>query len=115
MQTILGAGGDIGKFLAKDLVSYTDHIRLVARHPQYVNGNDELFPADLLQAEAVSKAVAGSEIVYLTVGLPYDIRVWSAQWPVIMQHVINACLEHGSKLVFFDNVYMYDKTAIPHM
>ncbi|HPZ87461.1 MAG TPA: NAD-dependent epimerase/dehydratase family protein [Flavihumibacter sp.] len=115
MQTILGAGGDIGKFLAKDLVSYTDQIRLVARHPQYVNGNDELFPADLLQAEAVSKAVAGSEIVYLTVGLPYDIRVWSAQWPVIMQHVINACLEHGSKLVFFDNVYMYDKTAIPHM
>ncbi len=115
MQTILGAGGDIGIFLAKELKNYTDNIRLVGRHPKKVNDADELFAADLMDADAVSQAVAGSEVAYLTVGLPYNHRIWEKQWPLIMQHVIAACCKHHCKLVFFDNVYMYDKTAIPHM
>ncbi len=32
-----------------------------------------------------------------------------------MKAVIVACKAHNAKLVFFDNVYMYDKSAIPHM
>ena len=115
MQTILGAGGDIGTLLAKALKSYTDTIRLVARNPQQVNGDDELFKADLLNGEEVRKAVQGSSVAYLTVGLAYDIRIWKAQWPVIMQNVIDACVEHQCRLVFFDNVYMYDKNAISDM
>jgi len=115
MQTILGAGGDIGNLLAKELKQFTEKIRLVARHPRQVNGNDELVAADLLDSRAVSDAVEGSEIVYLTVGLKYDLRVWKAQWPVIIRHVVDACIHHNSKLVFFDNVYMYDKEAIPNM
>jgi nucleoside-diphosphate-sugar epimerase len=111
----LGAGGDIGALLAKELRSYTDTIRLVARNPEQVNGNDELFKADLLNREEVLKAVEGSAVAYLTVGLTYDIRIWKAQWPVIMQNVIDACVEHQCRLVFFDNVYMYDKSAIPDM
>lgn len=115
MQTILGAGGDIGIFLAKELTKYTDKIRLVARNPQKVNADDELFTADLTDATAVLNAVAGCEVAYLTVGLPYDYRVWKKQWPVVMQNVIDACCRHHCKLVFFDNVYMYDKNAIPDM
>lgn len=114
-QTILGAGGDIGTLLAKELKKFTDKIRLVARHPEQVNGDDELVTADLLDAEAVSRAVEGSEIVYLTVGLKYDARIWQDQWPVIIRNVIDACLRHNTKLVFFDNVYMYDKNEIPSM
>lgn len=34
MQTILGAGGDIGTPLAKELRRYTDKVRLVARNPK---------------------------------------------------------------------------------
>jgi nucleoside-diphosphate-sugar epimerase len=115
MQTILGAGGDIATLLAKELKQFTDKIRLVARNPKQINGDDELFPADLLNADAVMKAVNGSEIAYLTVGLKYDIRIWQQQWPTIMQNVINACIAHRCKLVFFDNVYPYDKNAIPDM
>lgn len=115
MQTILGAGGDIGTLLAKELRYYTDTIRLVARNPKQVNGNDELFKADLLNREEALKAVKGSAVAYLTIGLAYDIRIWKAQWPAIMQNVIDACVEHQCRLVFFDNVYMYDKSAIPDM
>jgi nucleoside-diphosphate-sugar epimerase len=32
-----------------------------------------------------------------------------------MQTVIDSCEKYGSKLVFFDNVYMYDRSAIPFM
>lgn len=114
-QVILGAGGDIGKLLAKELKQYTDRVRLVSRHPEQVNGDDELLPADLLLADQVDRAVAGASIAYLVVGLKYDLRVWQRSWPAIINNVINACLKHGVKLVFFDNVYTYDKHAIPNM
>lgn len=115
MQTILGSGGAIGVPLAKELKAYTNHIRLVARNPQQVNGDDELFKADLIIAGDVDKAVAGSDVVYLTAGLKYDIKVWKKDWPVVMSNVINACLKHNVSLVFLDNVYMYAASEIPHM
>ncbi len=109
MQTILGANGIIGKEIAKNLIQYTDQIRLVSRNPRKVNGNDELMTADLTVKDQVFKAVKGSDVVYLTVGLPYQLSVWQTTWPVIMQNVIDACKEYKTKLVFFDNVYMYGK------
>lgn len=109
MQTILGAGGIIGIELAKHLPQYTNHIRLVNRNPKQVNPTDELFKADLLNPNDVLKAVEGSEVVYLTVGLPYRIEVWQKDWEIVMRNTINACNSHNAKLVFFDNVYMYGK------
>ncbi len=115
MQTILGSGGAIGELLAKELKTYSPKIRLVARHPKRVNEDDELFPADLLNADKVDQAVSGSEVVYLTAGLPYDSRIWKREWAMVMRNVIDACVAHKSKLVFFDNVYLYDKNKIPQM
>lgn len=115
MQTILGAGGAIGAPLAKELTAYTNRIRLVSRKPVKVNEGDELFPADLTDRDQVFKAVAGSEVVYLVIGFPYDVKIWRKEWPALMRNVIDACREHQCKLVFFDNVYMYSREAIPHM
>lgn len=107
MQTILGAGGAIGNELAKSLATYTRDIRLVSRNPVKVNKTDTLFKADLTKPEEVIAAAEGSEVIYLTVGLPYDTKIWQSYWPVIMKNTINACLAHNSRLVFFDNIYMY--------
>lgn len=107
MQTILGSNGIIGTELAKALTAYTGQLRLVSRNPQKVNATDELFPADLLNAEQTSAAVKGSDIVYLAAGLVYNYKIWQQQWPVVMQNVIEACKQHNAKLVFFDNIYMY--------
>ncbi len=115
MQTILGANGTIGKILAKELPVYTDRIRLVSRNPIRVNETDELMPLDLTQPGAVDKAVQGSEIVYLVVGLEYKLKVWEKYWPALMRDTINACLKYGAKLVFFDNVYMYDKNHLSQL
>jgi nucleoside-diphosphate-sugar epimerase len=108
MQTILGANGIIATELAKELhKSFTKQIRLVSRHPKKVNDTDELLSADLLDATQTANAVKGSQIVYLTAGLPYNSKIWQEQWPIVMQNVINACKMHQAKLVFFDNLYMY--------
>ncbi|HSI70054.1 MAG TPA: NAD-dependent epimerase/dehydratase family protein [Gillisia sp.] len=108
MQTILGAGGVIATELAKALTFYTKEIRLVSRTPEPVNETDEVLIADLTDYDQTLKAVTGSEVAYLTVGLPYDTKVWQKKWPVIMDNVIKACLKARCKLVFFDNIYMYD-------
>ena len=115
MQTILGSGGAIGIPLAQELTKYTNHIRLVSRHPVKVNETDELFPADMSDAGQIDRAIAGSDVVYVVIGFEYKLSVWQNTWPPFMKAVINACKKHGAKLVFFDNVYMYDKDAIPHM
>lgn len=112
MQTILGASGQIGEELARALKrDFTDDIRLVSRNPRKVNDTDQLFAANLLDPKQTMRAVQGSEVVYLTAGLPMDTRLWVEQWPVIMRNVIEACAAHGTKLVFFDNTYMYPQTA----
>lgn len=114
MQTILGANGQIAEELAKELYrNYTKDIRLVSRNPKKINDTDQLFSANLLDAEATYKAVEGSKIAYLTVGLPMNTQMWTEQFPVMMKNVIDACKKHNCKLVFFDNTYMYAKTNEP--
>jgi len=111
MQTILGANGIIATELAKELYSrFTKDIRLVSRNPKQVNGTDLLFTANLLDAGETEEAVKGSDIVYLTVGLPNNWKIAKEQWPVIMRNVIDACIKQQAKLVFFDNTYMYGKS-----
>jgi nucleoside-diphosphate-sugar epimerase/uncharacterized protein YndB with AHSA1/START domain len=115
LQTILGANGTIGSVLALELRKYTERVRLVSRYPMKVDEKDELYPADLSDDAQVDKAIEGSEVVYLVVGFDYKLSVWQANWPKLMRAAINACIKHKSKLVFFDNVYMYDINAISHM
>lgn len=115
MQTILGSGGAIGAPLAKELKKYTDHIRLVSRNPKKVNSTDELYPMDANDLTQLDKAIEGSEVVYVVIGFEYKLSVWQHTWPRFLQEVINVCKKHKAKLVFFDNVYMYDQSAIPHM
>ena len=115
MQTILGAGGAIGKSLAQALGSYTKDIRLVSRNPAKVNQTDELMAADLTNSEEVLKAIKGSDIVYVTIGFPYSYKVWKDLWPNFIKAVIKGCQQNHSKLVFFDNIYMYDPNYLNGM
>jgi putative NADH-flavin reductase len=107
MQIILGSGGAIGIPLAKELKKFTNKIRLVSRNPKKVNDSDELFTADVNDLNQIDKAIAGSEVVYITIGFEYKLSVWQRTWPSFMEAVIQACKKHNTKLVFFDNVYLF--------
>ncbi|UWY26918.1 NAD-dependent epimerase/dehydratase family protein [Flavobacterium sp. TR2] len=108
MQTILGANGQIGEELARELKrKYTSDIRIVSRRAKKVNDTDIVFSADLTNKEQAIEAVKGSEIAYFTLGLPMDSDLWERQFLLILKNVIEACKINKTKLVFFDNTYMY--------
>ena len=106
LHTILGANGTIATELIPVLQQNNQQIRLVSRNPKLVEGA-ETVAANLLNAQDVMKAIAGSNVVYLLVGLEYNYKVWQRDWPVLMSNVIDACKAAKAKLIFFDNVYPY--------
>lgn len=108
MQVILGANGQIGEELARELKrNYTSEIRIVSREAKKVNDTDIVFSADLSNKKSAIEAVKESEIAYFTLGLPISSALWEKQFPLILRNVIDACKINGTKLVFFDNTYMY--------
>jgi nucleoside-diphosphate-sugar epimerase len=113
MITILGAGGVIGNELVKLFAATNEPFRLVGRNPKATPGATETLAADLTDRDQTVRAVAGSSVVYLVVGLKYDRRVWQDMWPRFMSNAIEACKRAGAKLIFFDNVYMYGKVRGP--
>ncbi len=115
MQTILGSGGAIGLHLAKALSEYTEEIRLVSRKPEKVNPGDLLMNADLLDPQQLDMAVEESSVVYITIGFPYSIKFWRDHWPPFIRNAIDSCIRHQSKMVFFDNIYMYDPQYLDGM
>lgn len=112
LTTILGAGGPISTELAGLLAARGAPFRLVGRNPKPVAGA-ETVAADLTERDQTIRAVAGSSVVHLLVGLKYDTAVWRASWPRIMANVVEACERAGARLVFFDNVYMYGRVDGP--
>jgi len=105
MHTILGINGISGHGLATALKEKGLPVRGVGRSAG--KGPWEHTKANVLDAAELLRALAGSETVYLVVGLDYNIKVWQRDWPIVMSNTIEACLAHGSKLVFMDNVYAY--------
>lgn len=111
MHTILGAGGAIGTELARELAQSGQKVRLVGRNPTLVPGATEIVVADISNLDQTIRAVSGSTVVYLLVGLKYDVKVWGELWPRIMRNSIEACKRAKAKLIFFDNLYMYGKVV----
>src|SRR6266851_5126519 len=111
MITILGAGGAIANEVVNLLSARKQPFRLVARNPRPVPAATEMISADLSDKDQTIRAVAGSSIVYLLVGLKYDHKLWAEMWPRIMTNTIEGCKRSGAKLIFFDNVYMYGKVS----
>ena len=103
MITILGAGGVISNEVVKLLTAKQQSFRSVGRHPHPAHGATEVLSADLSDKEQTIRAMAGSVIVYLLVGLKYDHKLWAEQWPKIMANAIDACKRASAKLIFLDN------------
>ena len=113
MITILGAGGAIGNELVARLAAKNQPFRVVGRNPRATPGATETLAADLTDEDQTIRAVAGSTVVHLLVGLKYDHKLWEEMWPRVMSNAIEACKRARAKLLFFDNVYMYGKVSGP--
>lgn len=113
MFVVLGAGGAMGDELVQQLTARQLPFRLVSRRAHAHQGAAEVMHLDLTDKDQAVLAVKGASVAYLLVGLKYNRKVWEEQWPKIMSNTIEACKRSGTKLVFFDNVYMYGRVKGP--
>ena len=107
MHTILGAGGPVANSLAKVLFAAGETVRLVSRKPVETSGSATWVGGDLKDIVQLKNAVQGSTVIYMCAGLQYNKKVWAAEWPIIMENIIDATRYAKARLIFFDNVYMY--------
>ena len=61
---ILGANGNIGQIIAKELADKGVAIKLFSRNPKKINPNDELISGDLLHADDVVEAAEGVDVIF---------------------------------------------------
>ncbi|MCP2031124.1 nucleoside-diphosphate-sugar epimerase [Okibacterium sp. HSC-33S16] len=109
-HVVLGANGIIGRETVTSLLKKGHPVKSVGRRPSSIDGAVSVI-ADLLDQTDVSRALDGTKVAYLVAGLPYSSRVWAEQWPVILRNTIHAALQHGTHLVYFDNVYAYGRVT----
>lgn len=107
---ILGAGGSIANAFTDELLNNGYQVKLASRK-EIKKNNCNWVKTDLLDFNQTLNAVKGSDIAVLTAGLKYDKKVWQAEWPLLINNVIDACKQEKVKLIFFDNVYMYGRVA----
>lgn len=105
MYAVLGAEGNIGKLVVKELQQRGLQVRSISRQPDH--SQPDLHKADMLKIEETVRALEGCSHVFLVLGLPYKTITWQEQWPTIMSNVITAAQKTGSRIIFFDNIYMY--------
>lgn len=111
-HVVLGGTGVVGRETISALTALDLPVTSVSRSGRAILGAASV-SADLLDPEAVARAVESTAVAYLTVGLPYTLSAWRDQWPIVLQNAINACLQNNTHLVYFDNVYAYGQAHQP--
>jgi hypothetical protein len=49
------------------------------------------------------------------VGYDYNTKLWQEKWPPLIKDVVDACIQHNCKLIFFDNVYAIGGDHVKHI
>jgi nucleoside-diphosphate-sugar epimerase len=111
-HVVLGGNGAAGRETVRALLRRGEAVTSVGRRRPTVDGA-LAETADLLSPTDASRVMAEKTVAYFTVGLPYSARVWARQWPVILRNVIDAAIQHGTHLVYLDNVYGYGEVDAP--
>ena len=89
--TIIGYGA-VGRETANLLLARGDTVRVAQRkRPAGLPGPAEFAATDVLNADSVRRACAGSDAVICCIGFPYDSRLWEKAWPAAMENMLAAC------------------------
>ena len=115
LHTVLGAGGVIARELTANLLAQGLRLRLAsAQRPCGTRGRyaDGGHPTCSTPPPWTARSRAAPWSTWWR-GLRYDTTAWQTEWPRVMANTIEACLRHGARLVFFDNVYAYGRVDGP--
>lgn len=104
--SVVAGLGAVGRAVIDDLVARGMPVRAVARHPVAdLPPGVDVVVADLTDAQAASKALAGAAVVYHAASAPYDR--WPELLPPLMRGVIAGASASGARIVYADNLYAY--------
>ncbi|HEU4914251.1 MAG TPA: NAD-dependent epimerase/dehydratase family protein [Candidatus Saccharimonadales bacterium] len=115
-QAVLGATGDVGSLLLKELTDRNIDVKALSRNVPEADkqlAGIEYAAADAENKDSLVAATRGLDVVYATLAVPYGTEPWQRSWPVITRNIIDAARDNQFKLVFLDNVYMYGKADGP--
>ncbi len=107
VHSVIGGNGTIGQETVRQLVAAGCKVRVVQRHPAPVTESVATASADVFDLDGLTRAVEGSDVIYLIIGLPYDAKIWLEGFPRAVSNAVEAARRVGARLVYFDNVYMY--------
>ena len=112
--TIIFGYGAIGRAVTKLLLKQGNAVCIAQRRrPADLPSGVAYTACDILERDAVRRAVEGAGQVVLAVGFPYDARVWRTAWPKAMTNIVEACAAAGARLVFLDNLYQLGPQTEP--
>jgi nucleoside-diphosphate-sugar epimerase len=112
--TVVFGNGTVGHHVTGALSARGGAVRIAQRtRPASLAQGCTFAACDILQRDAVDRAVAGASQVLLAVGFPYDARVWRNVWPKAMTNVVEAGAKAGARVVFIDNLYQLGPQRTP--
>ena len=107
--TVLGATGGAGRAITEALVGADLDVVAVNRSGSSALGTARA--ADLATDAGVRAAVAGSDVVVMAAQPEY--HRWPAEFPPMLDRVVEATADLGAKLVMVDNLYAYGPGPMP--
>ncbi|MEO8684124.1 MAG: NAD-dependent epimerase/dehydratase family protein [Devosia sp.] len=112
--TVVFGNGAIGHLVTDILTARGERVRIAQRRaPKELPSGVEHVACDVLDRDAVRRAVQGATQVLLAVGFTYDARIWKTVWPKTISNVVEAAAEVGAKVVFIDNLYQLGPQTRP--
>ncbi len=111
IHSVIGAGAT-GSATARLLADSGKSVKVITRsgsgpkHP-----NIELVTADASNAQALTAATRGSDVIYNCANPPYE--KWVTAWPPLADSMLKAAEANGSVLVTLSNLYGYGLPAGP--
>ncbi len=106
--------GPVGRATVAQLLSEGRHVRVAQRsRPADLPTAVPFTACDVLDAAAVTAAMAGAAQVVVAIGFAYDGTLWATAWPRAMANLLAGAETAGARVVFLDNLYMYGAQDVP--
>jgi nucleoside-diphosphate-sugar epimerase len=109
LHVVLGGSGAAGSAVVKALRAQGREVRAISRKQpaQFPNGVTWKL-ADVADPASLRNALDGASVVYHCAQPEY--AQWSKEFPTMNTNILTAVESVGAKLVFADNLYMYDSS-----
>jgi nucleoside-diphosphate-sugar epimerase len=113
-QIVVFGYGPVGAATTERLIKQGHAVRVAQRtQPPALPTGAAFWNCDVMDVDAVRKAIEGVGQIVVAIGFPYEGRIWQKAWPRAMENILAACETNGARMVFVDNLYMYGPQRDP--